>query len=245
MAIPTEKLLAYLDGELPPEEMRAVETALAADPVLRRQLDQQKALSGTLQNAFTPVLSEPVPQRLLDALAQHAATAPLHQRLLSGLRAWFAHTPLLAGSATAAGAMAFGLVLGIGVVPPQSGDFASGPDGVVAKSGLATALTTQLASNQTEHAAAKIGLTFRNGKGDYCRTFQTSGTSGIACHEQQTWHIVALAASPGQTPQTAYHMAGSDMPESIRDAVTAMMSGSVLDAAAEQQARESGWAAKN
>lgn len=243
MTVSTETLLAYLDGELPAEEMKAVEAALAADPALRDELELHRALSGTLHGAFAPVLDEPVPERLLQAVKHHAKPS-LGARLNAALRGAFAVRPLLTGSATAGAALAAGLVIGIFAFGPQVGDFTSGPHGLMANAALAQTLDRQLASNQDPGAARKVGLTFRNGKGEFCRTFAAPGSSGIACRGASGWAIAALAATPDHPATGAYQMAGADMPDSIRDAATAMMAGPVLNAEAEKQARDAGWSTK-
>jgi hypothetical protein len=243
MTVSTEQLLAYLDGALPPGEMKAVETALAADPELRRKLEHQRMLAQTLSHAFSPVLDEPVPERLLQAVVSRTApTWP--ERMTAILRDAFTGHPLLSGSATATAALAAGLVLGVFASGPQRGDFASGPQGLVARAGLAQTLDRQLASNQEAGAARKVGLTFRNAKGAYCRTFTVPGSAGIACHEASGWAVAALASTDAQTSSPAYQMAGSDLPESIRDTATAMMAGAALNAEAEKQARDARWPSK-
>jgi anti-sigma factor RsiW len=68
-----EDLVAYLDGELPAEEARAVEAWLAGDAEaqqLRRQLQED---SLALRGLLSAVLREPAPQALQDAIAAAAS----------------------------------------------------------------------------------------------------------------------------------------------------------------------------
>jgi len=237
MAVSNEKLMAYLDGELPLEEAREVEAALAADPALRQSLERQRALAATIATAFRPLLDAPVPPRLTEAVTRRRSG--FAARAVAAMRKMFAQHPLQAGSATAGMALALGLAFGLFVVQPQSGDFAAGPQGIFAQSALAGALDNKLTSDA--EGAARIGISFRDGSGNYCRTFTSGGQAGIACRSGKTWRVVALAPAAVEGPG-AYHMAASAMPDAIRDAATAMMAGAPLNAAEEKRARASGWA---
>lgn len=105
-------LSAHLDGELAPDEEAAVRTALAADPALRRSLDELAAVRGALR-ALPPV--EP-PSPLV--AAPLAPVRPLRRRLVVAG----------AGLAAAATIVLVALVVGAGdpapMVPPVS-DFAA------------------------------------------------------------------------------------------------------------------------
>src|SRR3546814_16456553 len=60
---------------------------------------------------------------------------------------------------------------------------------LVASGTLAEALDTQLASNQPADAAVRIGLSFRDGTGRYCRSFEGDGLAGIGCREGSSWTL--------------------------------------------------------
>lgn len=64
------KLMAYADGQLPPEDWLAVERHIAADGLAREQVTLLRRLSDCVARAFASVLLDPVPERL-----QAAATA--------------------------------------------------------------------------------------------------------------------------------------------------------------------------
>lgn len=233
MTVTREQLMAYVDGELPPEDSARVQAALAADAGLRAEYERQKALGQTLQNAFAPMLDAPLPDRLLQAAR--------HRSIMDSLRHLFALHPLRMGSSIAGVAVATGLLLGIFVVPHDRGDYAVGADGLVARAGLAQALDTQLASNQDHSGRVTVGISFRDAKDRYCRTFTAERSAGIACHDAGEWHVKALA--PANLPGTegSYRMAAGEMPDAIRDAAAAMMRGTALDASEEAKARAGSW----
>ena len=111
MKINPETLMAYADGELDAASRAAVAQAVADDPALAAQVAAHQALRQRLAAAFAADLSEPVPERLRQALkppataqvvdlaarrAAQAAPAPLdHGRSAAhlgqsawGWRAW-------------------------------------------------------------------------------------------------------------------------------------------------------------
>lgn len=233
MTVTHDELMAYLDGELSPQDAARIETALAGDAALRAEYDSQKAVSQSLRNAFAPVLDAPLPDRLLQAAR--------HRSIFDSVRNLFAVHPFGLGGAMAGAALAAGLVLGIFVVPHDRGDFASRSDGLVARGGLAHALDTRLAANQADGGRVAVGISFRNGSDRYCRTFTAGGSAGIACHDDGEWRVKALAPANRGSSGGGYRMAAGEMPDAIRDAAAAMMHGSALDAAEEAKARAAGW----
>ncbi len=69
MTISTQQLLAYADGELDAAEARAVEAAIAADPLLAARLEAEKHLRATLKGHLDPVAQEPVPEAFAAMIA--------------------------------------------------------------------------------------------------------------------------------------------------------------------------------
>jgi hypothetical protein len=88
----------------------------------------------------------------------------------------------------------------------------------------------------------RIGLTFRDGGGRYCRTFRSGPDrlAGLACRDAGAWRVeTATAWTPAATP--AYRTAGSDTPPAVLAAVDGALKGEVFDAAQEKAARDGGW----
>lgn len=61
-------LVAYVDGELDPATAREIEKAIAEDEQAQALLEGLVASSGLVKSAFAAQLSEPVPERLVDAV---------------------------------------------------------------------------------------------------------------------------------------------------------------------------------
>ena len=247
MNISNEQLMAYVDGECSAEERATIEQAVATNPALARQVEQQRALRQQLTTAFDPILSEPVPDRLLALLqtpvAATATVTPLQPRTLRRLPSapqWLA----LAAS------LVMGVLVGVyGLQRHSDGAlFATTSSALTAQGALARALNTQLASQQTnadqEHTQVRLNLSFKDGDGHYCRTFVVTeqALAGLACHKDTSWQVQVLSTTSAQQRQQGdFRQAGSTLPSAILNAVDQQMHGEPLDAAAEQHARDSGW----
>src|SRR6185503_4267137 len=69
-------VMAYVDGEMPPEDVALFEPRFALEPALADALARERALRASLQSAYAPVLDEPMPAGLLDLLAIPDAATP-------------------------------------------------------------------------------------------------------------------------------------------------------------------------
>src|ERR1700732_2078458 len=67
MTISDETLMAYADGELDPAARAAVESAMREDPQIEARVATHRMLRRKVLAAYTPELSEDVPERLLAA----------------------------------------------------------------------------------------------------------------------------------------------------------------------------------
>ncbi|WP_135213053.1 anti-sigma factor family protein [Vitreimonas flagellata] len=228
MSVDDERLMAFADGELSGAERAEVEAALAQDASLREKLAAHQRLRTRLSSAFDGVLDEPVPASLLAAAPRMAEVVNLAERRATrwSVREW---------SAMAA-SVVLGLFVGVGVMNTQAPLIAPSEGGLIARGALADALQTQLASD--EAGAVRIGLSFRDADGRYCRTFDLTegGTAGLACREGDAWNVAMTVAGAGggEVRQAAAS-------EQILSAVDAIIVGEPLDAAGETQARDAGW----
>ncbi|MBV9541886.1 MAG: hypothetical protein JO167_11525, partial [Alphaproteobacteria bacterium] len=227
------------DGELPPEEMTRVAAIVEMRPDLRAVVERHYVLRQALGSAFEPMLNAPIPAALVETVKSAPASWRVRAgQLLSGFTT--ARTALPAGLA-----LALGLVVGIGLDRPASPVLTTPAGTMVARGTLSRALDTQLAADG-EKEGTRIGVSFRNARGQDCRTFTLHGagndTSGLACRSAQSWGIAALAVVPRDATSGApYQMAGSAMPDAIRSAVSGMIAGAPYDAAAERRALSRNW----
>jgi hypothetical protein len=234
MTIDDATLMAYADGELTPDERADVERAVAGDAQLRGRLEAHQRMRVQLSGAYAEILDEPVPERL-QAAARSAAPRQAEVVDLSARREAKARWSVREWGAMAA-SLVGGLVLGLGAMNTRSPLIAVTADGLNARGALERALDTQLASDDA--GAVRIGLSFRDEGGEYCRTFELTerGTTGIACREAEGWNVAMTAA---QGAQGDIRMAGAS--EAVLNVVATMIEGEPLDAEAETAARDAGW----
>lgn len=242
MRMTDEQLVAYIDSELDPAATEAMRREVEANPALGQRIRGQEALRERLRRAFDRTLDEPVPERLMRAIAVDRVVdlpKPVPRRMVR--MAW------LGGLAAAAG-----IVLGIALAPslthlvlPQP-DIVAGPAGLTASGQLAAVLSKRLASEQPTDSHIQLGASFLAKTGAYCRTFvmgQPNGAlSGMACREDGSWALRALhedAPRHGETGE--YRQAATAMSPFVLQAAGAIMSGGALDAREEAAARNHGW----
>jgi anti-sigma factor RsiW len=215
-------VMAYVDGELPPEDATLFDARLALEPALADAVARERALRARLQSAYAPVLDEPLPAGLLDLLAMPGdAAEPAPVRLVAAPAPSPAANDALPAGANDAhraalpharrwswpqwGAMAASLVLGVllgtrALAPhaPAGGDtlaLAVAPDGAITAQGaLRDALEQDVAGTVLDpNAKVGVGLTFRDHARQFCRTFTLdSASSGIACKQSDGWVVAHL-----------------------------------------------------
>lgn len=225
-------LMAFVDNELPPEERERIARLLAERPDLENWVRIQQSLRSRMTQALEQVVSEPPPERLVNA----ALKTPISLRWR--LKAWARQLSLLRLFPVGA-ALAAGLVIGVLAAPTK--DLSLGAEGQLEAQGpLRHVLQSGLASAGYEGTGPRIGISYRNRAGQDCRTFELDAQSGIACHEHGRWTISLIVHRP-TPPHGTYAMAGSGMPNTVLQAVESDIQGQPFDAAAERAARDHGW----
>ena len=61
---------AYLDGELEGKDLEEFESLLKSDPALAREVQEMRAIELRLMEMGADILSEPVPDAMLEALSK-------------------------------------------------------------------------------------------------------------------------------------------------------------------------------
>ena len=240
MTVSPETLLAFVEGELSPEEARKVAAEVANDPALASHVEKHRALKARRHEAALPMTQTPAPPAEASPPIERATLVPPSSGMPSARLNWIP-----------AGAMAVGIVLGalLAFTFLPGGEIRSTNGAAVADGALARALSSVIASEQDKSAnsGARIQDSFFSGEGYFCRDFTTSGDAtdalaGIACRESTGWHIRALAAAKA---------AGGDrksdapaLPASVRNTADAMMVGRPLTAEGERTARSQDWIVK-
>jgi anti-sigma factor RsiW len=240
-----EILMAYADGELDAATRAGIEAAVASDPELAASVSRHRAMRERMRRGFEPILQEPVPHRLLDALAPQAsspASVDVRPRPPRGqatvtrpARPWsWPHWAALAAT------LVVGALIGAGLRHAPAPLMETRHDGLVAAGELSRALSTRLASDVDPAAVIRPGLSFQSTDGNYCRTFVAGRVAGLACRDPGRWRIELLSTLPEAATGT-YRPAGGLLPPVILEAIEARIDGDPLDAEGEAAARERGW----
>ena len=231
MSFDIATVAAFVDDELDDLTARRIEREAESNPALAAEIARHRALKARLAAHYAPVTDEPVPERLRALLVPDVAVDTSLAARREAKRARFApaHWGAIAAS------LILGLTLGLRPWMPAA-SVAEANGAVVAAGPLAKALDTQLASNQPSNAAVRIGLSFRDKDGRYCRSFESASLDGIGCRDNGRWNLERMMRGQAGTD---YRQASAG---ELAAAAAAMMTGDPLDAAAEQQARDKGWA---
>lgn len=237
MTVAPDTLLAFVEGELSPEEAKRVAAEVACDPSLAAHMENHRALKERLRAAAMAP----------GGMTQTASTEPMVLTEAVSQRPAAQIAPRVASSLIPAGAMAAGVVLGAllwGSVTPEA-DIRNDGGSISAGGTLSRALSNVTRSDRNNAAFSPfvIGDSFFSSEGLFCRDFKTGqadkgGLSGIACREDDVWRIRVLAgaAQDGGKEQP--------IPEAVRNMLNVLMVGSPLDEAGERAARAQGWVVK-
>lgn len=232
-----ELIAAYVDGELDLIAAKRIEKAMATDAELAAAIAAERALRTRLGAHFAPALDEPVPDRLTALLTGSAkvdTSLADRREARTAARTW--QLPAVAQWGAIAASLALGLVVGGYALQGGDGGYLQAtPDSVLASGPLAEALETQLASTQGAKPDIRIGTSFADGNGAYCRTFASAAIDGIACKADGQWEL-RRSQSGGANSDYRQASAGE-----LADAAEAMMAGEPLDATHEKAARDKGW----
>lgn len=241
-----ETLMAYADGEVDEATRKRVETAMREDPDVAARVAGHRALRAAVSGAFSSVLDEPVPERLLAAARR--TEVPRRDNVVSLVHTRVAKPPVRPPSwrpYALAASVLLGVGIGYGLWHDSASLLTAGRNGGwVARGALSRALSDQLAADSPAGSGVTIGLTYRAKSGEYCRTFLLAreASTGVACREGEAWLVKVLAAQPPATgAQGEYRAAAATGSPLIRAAVEGDIQGDALDQAAEIAARKAGW----
>jgi hypothetical protein len=237
---------AYVDGTLDTSDAARLEADSRANALLAARIARQRELRRQLQAAFDPVLDEPVPQRLRDAIgAQPAAVVDLGKVRAGRSPPAAARRWALPEWSAIAATLVFGTLLGSMLFRPAGGLPVETVQGrLVASGALDAALSTQPSGSGATNAAdaMRIGLTFRAADGSYCRTFGLRGSVGLACRQQDRWAVRLLEDSSSGPVETGnFRQAASALSPAMLGAIGALGAGDVLTPEQEQAQLRSGW----
>lgn len=233
MTFDADTIRAYVDGELDDLTAARLTRAAESDAGLGAAIAAERDLRDALGAHFAPILAEPVPERLsapIDAARKVVSLDEVRQRRFG----FNVRTLRWAGPA-----MAAALVFALLVPTMQSGQTESRNGLTFASNDLAQALDSQLVSEQPLGSETRVLLSFASEDGTLCRGFARADLSGIACRENDGWHL--RVQRDGIDISAADYRQASSVDSAIMEAAQAMAAGPALDAEQERAAKARGW----
>jgi negative regulator of sigma E activity len=205
-----EQLMAFADGELPPDEVAVLERQIAADRSLQARVEAFRSSRLLVGEALKPLGQKPVPSALEDSIRamiakdeqtreNNVVSLPQRPRKPVFQQPW----------ALAAAASVAAVVVGLGSysagwnAASESRQQTAGVGGPLPDA-LADVLNSATSGNETHLGGDRVRTiaTVRTADGGICREFEIDTAAsrtmvGIACHDQQKWRLdVAVSAPP-------------------------------------------------
>lgn len=255
MTYSDDMLSAYLDRELAPDEMTAVDAALARDPSLQARLDDLRRADDAVRNAYAGIANEPMPERVISMLTPHeriAVVAPGEVIPIFSVKRTTSAS-VWSGAIAASVALVAGLMIGVYGMGARNdlGAFAAWSDEIPASSPLSVALS-EIASGESVSIGGGSGvrvlpiLTFQAEDGAFCREFFAShgenGVHGVACGAKGNWRMEIAARTAERADKgDAYRTAFRSSDRLIDDFIDGAMSGEALGAETERALINQGW----
>ena len=249
-----EALSALLDGELGADEAQRLRQRVARDPALAARLAVLEKTNNTVRAAYSAVADEPLPERLVDLLRATAMTAiaavradnvvPLPER--APRRIFAVPASLAAGIALAVG-LVLGIALGPRVLAPDAARWAADA-GVVAARHRAVRRLADVAERRVARPRRGIrGYRAAHVRGGGRRLLPAHRSDRPARHDGRARVRRSRRLARGDGNVRARGRAGDYRPASGPDAaldaaIDERIDGAPLDAAAELELIERGWA---
>jgi hypothetical protein len=235
-----DKLSAFLDGELPPEEMTALERSLAADTALAARLQQLAGASRAFADSIASIDARPLPASVGSLLtADGARVIPFRRRSLPLFV--MEHRAVAASIVCAAAVWSVAMLTRVPELP------ASNPL-IAANSPLGRALDGAQTGERTEigrGVSVEPQLTFASAADSFCRQYRLASDSAvaeaIACREDETWQVKVTSFAVAARAGPDYQTARSPRSPALEAFIDANIAGDPLDREAEAELIARDW----
>lgn len=229
-----ERLAAWLDGALSPNEAAAFEREMEADPALARRAQEWKANDAFIAGALAPIAEAPIDADLLARMGLGLEQAAVPQasavpRAANDNPPWWRRHALPLGGAVAA-SLAAALLL---AVPggSQRDDFS------VALDTTPSLGQVRLADGRTIQPT----LTVRAADGRWCREYRSGAESGLACRDGEGWKVEATGKRSGPDGSGDIGLAAGADGSALDAAYSRIGAGDPLGGAEEARLIAKGW----
>lgn len=239
MNINDETLSAFLDGELPPAEMKQVRAWLAEDPALADRLAELSAVDKLVRKRAHAIDERPLPSGVQKLLAEDDAKPESAQVIAFPL--WRRARQALNAQTGIAAAVALALGFGLAEVTDNVGN----PQADAFQSVAERLETLPSGSSETLPDGREVTprLTFVNRDGQHCRQYLVTSvgerSENIACRVPEAgWEQLASIRQPAAAPGSYQTASGGSLLDSALDQ---MMVGGIIEPEQEKQLIERDW----
>ncbi|TGN40410.1 anti-sigma factor [Marinobacter confluentis] len=242
-----EKIMAYADQELEPDQVADVEKLLAEDTEARDFLARLRESDQLISGGLDSILDEPVPQRLIDAARGQSAESSSESDTGSGQSARvveFPKKPAFSRWAYATAASVT-LLVAAGAFILSPGDSRQGTLAEALNEALEQTPSGSIHGQPDDTVQVMPVATFQTAEAGICRQFaaqvQGQQTVGLACRSGQgQWQIRAeKILAEGENGQSYAPASGGSGP--VADALSDLRGGEPLSAGQEQSLISDGW----
>lgn len=234
MKISDEQLSAFLDAELPEQEMEFIRQQLSDDETLANRLAELAMVDQQIANHYARIDERPLPEAITRLLREEQPVStnivqfPLWKKV---------HRQLQQHAAIAA---SVALLIGFSAAQLFPNNNSDQWNAVAQVLDNTSSGTEQIINDGSR---VKPRLSFMNQAGNYCRQFQITNNDvsaeNIACLTNNRWQLTMSVYSQANEHTDEYHTASGG---SVLDsALDAMMQGEAFDAEAEMRAINNGW----
>lgn len=248
-----EKVMAYFDQELDPEQQAEVDKMLAEDAEARTFLAQLRESDQFIAGGLSSVLDEPVPQRLIDAARgqSSAANEPMADDTSAAGKppdtkvVQFVKKPMF-GRWTWATAASVLLLVAAGAFMTLPGGSQTDALAIALNNGLEQTASGEIYGQPENGIQVMPVATFRTAEANVCRQFaaqmQDQQTVGLACRSGEgQWQVRTQQTLPGgkTTGQTYTPASGGSGP--VAEKLQELNAGQPLDADEERALISGQW----
>jgi hypothetical protein len=238
MNITDEKLSAFLDAELSPNDMETIREALELDDDLVMRLAELSQVDQWVVENAQQIDSTPVPNRL-NQLAQKIDNRQSPNNVVQ-LSNWKLAKTKMNTPMSLAASVVLAVTVGIATMTYQGEQTISNEIVHILDSSISgeTILTT-------DNTRVKAQLSFANHDGGLCRQYQLikdqANSTNIACKEDNNWHLHATIQTNELNTQS-YQTASKD--QNLEQIINGMIAGAPLNREQEQSAILNQWQSK-
>jgi len=254
--IEDEKLMAYVDGALPPDERSEIRALLLEDPSLQVRVDALREGAELVRSALDGVLSEPLPEDLLTRIEMAGPSGEKASRRVLGPppARWVIPVRLVEIAAAACFLLVAGGYIGHWIGSGDGQRTALDPRIAAVLTSTTSGTVAPLETDGTSEDVMPL-LTFADRDGRYCRQYlhRVSGTGGgqafdgVACRDGSgTWTPMITVRLESAVVNGESYRAASGSEQTLVDSfIETRIDGAPITGTGEADLIRSRWPARN